>query len=198
MFSTYPQNTCIWNLHRSCKMPAGLLCIPFQGKFSGDQMNASPTLPSQHLQPLGYSWERSVGNMVIHQALTSGSGTWQSTEDKPWSSSTASRPCRRRAGPACWSSVIVSPTSPSVRPPLPPLSLCLPPPPVCTVAIYSPGPRRSWVINDHRDADVFLSSTFCLLLRVSVLPLSVQRRGGSDHCKQPKPASLELREQPGR
>lgn len=129
MFSTYPQNTCIWNLHRSCKMPAGLLCIPFQGKFSGDQMNASPTLPSQHLQPLGYSWERSVGNMVIHQALTSGSGTWQSTEDKPWSSSTASRPCRRRAGPACWSSVIVSPTSPSVRPPLPPLSLCLPPPP---------------------------------------------------------------------
>lgn len=120
-----------------CQLDA---CIPLPGWFSGDHMNASPPLPSQNLQPLRYSWERSAGNMVIHQALTSGSGTWQSTEDKPWRSSTASRPHRRRAGPAVCSPIIVSPSSSFVRPPLPLLSLCRPPP--LALAPYTAPDRR--------------------------------------------------------
>lgn len=118
----------------------------------------------QHLQLLGHSWERRGEDMVIHQALTSGSGIWQSTEDKPWSSSTASQPHRRWAGLAGWSPVIASSSSSSR--------------PSCS-ASFSPiyRPQRSWVINGQWDADVFLSLTFCLLLRVSVLPFSVQTRG---------------------
>lgn len=83
-------------------MPARL-CITFQHSFKEATITAE--------------------DRVIHQALTSGSGIWQRTEEKPWSSSTASKPCRRWAGLAGWSPVIVSPLCPLVLPALPLLSL---------------------------------------------------------------------------
>lgn len=57
------------------------------------------------------SWERPVEDMVIYQALTSGSGIWENTEDKPWNSSIAPQPCSKSwGGLTSWTQTILSPS----------------------------------------------------------------------------------------
>lgn len=129
--------------------------------------------------------ERDV-DTVIHLALTSGSGIWQSTEDKPWSSSTASQPRRRWAGPAGWSPVIASSSSSSR--------------PSCSASSFSPiyRPQRSRV--NQRSVGRWCLPLFDILSATEgVCPALLCPHTGlaATAAGSPKPASQPQRERPG-
>lgn len=108
------------------------------------------------------SREEPVEDVMMFQALTSGSGIWEETEDKHWVSSTAPQPCSRSWGHTGWSPAILPrlclPTA--TQPPLPL--------PAFTGAVHKPGPQCPWVINGVYGADGFLpSSALCCYASLS-------------------------------
>lgn len=161
------------------------------------------------IKPSQDSWERPVEDMVIYQALTSGSGIWENTEDKPWNSSTAPQPRSKSwGGLTGWTQAILSPSF-SLQSPCPlspsssasssfPLSACLP---ACTGAVHRTGPQWPWVINGHYRTDAFPPFTFvCRSVSLSCPSPTTQqepkRHTGGHHCRQLNTASLQQSEQP--
>lgn len=104
------------------------------------------------------SLEEPVEDIMMYQALTAGSGTWEDTEDKHWVSSTAPQPCSRSWGGHIGLSPTILSPSVSLQPPCPlsassSFSVCLP---AFTGAVYRTGPQCPSVINGDYGADGFL------------------------------------------
>lgn len=152
-------------------------------------LNASSTLYHgsylQHLQPLGHSWERRAEDtLIFFRLLPQDLGSDRAQRTSPEAAALPPSPAEEGLDSQA--------DLQSLCPPLFVLS-------ACSASSFSPIYRQqqSWAIIGHWDADVFLASTFCLWVSVSVLPFSVQRHGSGHCCRQPKPASQTQREQPG-
>lgn len=169
---------------------------------------------AKHLHPslensLGVCEREPVEDMMCYQALTSGSGIWEKTDDKHWDSSTAPQPSSRSwGGHKSCSPTILSPSF-SLQPPCPVspssscsllLLLC-----VCLLAVapFTGQDHSRWLMVNMEG---FLPSTaFCCSFFLCLLLFyhnttgtkknrKIKKNTGGRHCSQLKTIPRQWRE----